>query len=144
MPSIATTARSCSRLATASSHSLVRRLPTKTVHRARSTRRCACRKNSSATPNRLRTQGKLPLQARVGVNTGEVVVRSIQTEGGRAEYTPIGHSTSLAARMQALAPVGSIATTNATRKLCEGYFTFKSLGPTLVKGVSEPIEVYEV
>jgi predicted ATPase len=46
--------------------------------------------------------------------------------------------------MQALAPVGSIAATDATRKLCEGYFTFKSLGPTLVKGVSEPIEVYEV
>jgi class 3 adenylate cyclase len=72
------------------------------------------------------------------------VVRSIQTEGGRAEYTPIGHSTSLAARMQALAPVGSIATTNATRKLCEGYFTFELLGPTAVKGVSEPIEVWEV
>ena len=50
--------------------------------------------------DRLRQQGKLPLQARVGVNTGEVVVRSIQTEGGHAEYTPIGHATGLAARMQ--------------------------------------------
>jgi class 3 adenylate cyclase len=56
--------------------------------------------------DRLREQGKLPLQARVGVNTGEVVVRSIQTEGGHAEYTPIGHATGLAARMQVLAPVG--------------------------------------
>ena len=37
-----------------------------------------------------------------------------------------------------------IAVTGVTRKLCEGYCTFKSLGPTLVKGVSEPIEVYEV
>jgi predicted ATPase len=46
--------------------------------------------------------------------------------------------------MQALAPVGSIAATGVTRKLCEGYFTFKSLGPALVKGVSEPVEVYEV
>ena len=92
----------------------------------------------------LRAQGKLPLQARAGINTGEVVVRSLQTGAGHTEYTPIGHSTSLAARMQALAPVGSIAATGVTRKLCEGYFTFKSLGPTLVKGVSEPIEVYEV
>ncbi|MBV8360240.1 MAG: adenylate/guanylate cyclase domain-containing protein, partial [Deltaproteobacteria bacterium] len=82
----------------------------------------------------LRAQGKLPLQARAGINTGEVVVRSLQTGAGHTEYTPIGHSTSLAARMQALAPVGSIAATGVTRKLCEGYFTFKSLGPTLVKG----------
>jgi class 3 adenylate cyclase len=50
---------------------------------------------------RLRQAGKLPVEARVGVNTGEVVVRSIATGEGHAEYTPIGHSTSLAARMQA-------------------------------------------
>jgi hypothetical protein len=78
------------------------------------------------------------------VNTGEVVVRSIATGDGRAEYTPIGHSTSLAARMQTLAPTGSIAITDATRKFCEGYFSFKSLGPTVVKGVSEPVLVNEV
>jgi class 3 adenylate cyclase len=94
--------------------------------------------------NQLRSQGRLPLQARVGLNTGEVVVRSLETSAGHTEYTPIGHSTSLAARMQVLAPVGSIAATGAMRKFCEGYFTFKSLGPTIVKGVSEPIEVYEV
>jgi tetratricopeptide (TPR) repeat protein len=50
----------------------------------------------------------------------------------------------LAARMQTLAPVGSVAVTDATRKLCEGYFAFKSLGPTTVKGVSEPVNVAEV
>jgi class 3 adenylate cyclase len=92
----------------------------------------------------LRGQGRLPLQARVGLNTGEVVVRSIVTGDGNAEYAPIGHSTGLAARMQTLAPVGSIAATDTTRKLCEGYFTFKSLGPTVVKGVGAPVEVYEV
>lgn len=59
------------------------------------------------------------------MNTGEVVVRSIETEDGHAEYSSIGHSTSLAARMPALAPTGSIAVTDATRKLCEGYITFK-------------------
>jgi predicted ATPase len=46
--------------------------------------------------------------------------------------------------MQALAPVGSIAATEKIRKLCEGYFLFKSLGPTKIKGVSEPVNVYEV
>jgi class 3 adenylate cyclase len=94
--------------------------------------------------NQLRSQGRVPLQARVGLNTGEVVVRALETGEAHAEYTPIGHSTSLAARMQVLAPVGSIAATDATRKLCEGYFTFKSLGPTIIKGVSEAVNVYEV
>ena len=93
---------------------------------------------------KLREAGNPPIEARVGVNTGEVVVRSIPTGEGHAEYTPIGHSTSLAARMQALAPTGSIAIADATRKLCEGYFTFKPLGPTRVKGVSEVVNVYEV
>jgi class 3 adenylate cyclase len=83
--------------------------------------------------DRLRAEGHAPLQARVGVNTGEVVVRSIHT-GERAEYTPIGHSTGLAARMQVLAPIGSIAVTEATQRLCAGYFAFSALGPARVKG----------
>ena len=45
----------------------------------------------------LRAAGNLPIEARIGINTGEVVVRSISTAEGRTEYTPIGHSTSLAA-----------------------------------------------
>jgi len=93
---------------------------------------------------RLREAGNLPIEARVGVNTGEVVVRSLATGDGHVEYTPIGHSTSLAARMQALAPSGSIATADATRRLCEGYFTFKPLGPARVKGVSDPVNIHEV
>jgi class 3 adenylate cyclase/tetratricopeptide (TPR) repeat protein len=93
---------------------------------------------------KLRVAGNLPVEARVGVNTGEVVVRSIATGQGNVEYAPIGHSTGLAARMQALAPSGSIAATDQIRKLCEGYFVFKSLGPTKVKGVSEPVIVHEV
>ena len=93
---------------------------------------------------RLREAGNLPIEARVGVNTGEVVVRSITTGEGHTEYTPIGHTTNLASRMQALAPTGSIAISEQTRKLVEGYFQLKPLGPTKVKGVSEPVNVYEV
>src|SRR5208283_3950225 len=88
--------------------------------------------------------GGTPIQCRIGVNTGEVVVRSIHTGAGHVEYTPIGHTTNLASRMQTAAPVGSIAVTEATRKLCEGYFTLKPLGATKVRGVSEPVNVYEV
>ena len=94
--------------------------------------------------DRIRQEGRLPLQARVGANTGEVVVRSIATGGGNVEYTPIGHTANLASRMQALAPIGSIAVTETTRGLCEGYFVLKSLGPTRVKGLAEPVNVYEV
>ena len=93
---------------------------------------------------RLREAGNPPLEIRIGVNTGEVVVRSIRTADAHTEYTPIGHSMNLAARMQTLAPTGSIAITEATQKLTAGYFEFKSLGPTRIKGVSEPVNVYEV
>src|ERR1700730_7200998 len=93
---------------------------------------------------RLREAGNPPIEVRIGVNTGEVVVRSIRTADAHTEYTPIGHSTSLAARMQTLAPTGSIAITEATRKFTAGYFELKALGPTRVKGVSEPVNVYEV
>src|SRR5713101_582633 len=93
---------------------------------------------------KLREAGNLTIEGRVGVNTGEVVVRSIQTGDAHTEYTPIGHTANLAARMQVLAPIGSIATTEQVRKLCEGYFLFNGLGPTKVKGVSEPVHVYEV
>ena len=54
------------------------------------------------------------------------VVRSIHTGAGHVEYTPIGHMTNLASRMQTAAPVGSIAVTEATRRLCEGYFMLKA------------------
>src|SRR6202047_762090 len=46
--------------------------------------------------------------------------------------------------MQALAPIGSLATTERLRKLCEGSFPFKAPGPTKVKGVAEPVNIYEV
>ena len=93
---------------------------------------------------RLRAQGSPPVEIRVGLNTGEVVVRSIRTDDAHTEYTPIGHSMSLAARMQTLAPTGSIVITEQTQKLTAGYFDLKPLGPARIKGVTDPINVYEV
>src|SRR5260370_9883496 len=46
--------------------------------------------------------------------------------------------------MQALGPIGSIAVAEATHLLCEGYLSFKALGATRVKGVSDPVNVYQV
>ncbi len=93
--------------------------------------------------NRIGVEESRRVQARVGINSGEAVVRSLSV-GGRAEYTPIGHSIGLAARLQALAPIGSVAVTAETRKLCDGYFKFRPLGPVRIRGVSEPVAIYEV
>jgi len=93
---------------------------------------------------KLRGEKGVNLQVRVGVNSGEVVVRSIKTGEGHVEYTPIGHSTSLASRLQALSAPGSIAISETVRKRVEGYFALKPLGPARIKGVSEAVNVFEV
>src|SRR5215469_5719222 len=92
---------------------------------------------------KLRAEKGVNLQVRVGANTGEVVVREIRT-GKHTEYLPIGHSTGVAARLQALAAPGSIVISESMRKLVEGYFALKPLGPARIKGISEPLEIYEV
>src|SRR5205807_4907003 len=79
---------------------------------------------------KLVADGGTPLEARVGVNTGEVVVRTLTMANGHTEYTPIGHTANLASRMQAIAATGSIAITEHTRRLVEGYFQLKSRGPS--------------
>ena len=94
--------------------------------------------------DRLRERGEPPVLIRIGINVGEAVVRTIKTGETDTEYTPIGHSISLASRLQALAPPGSIAISHAVRQLVEGYFTINDLGRARIKGVTEPVEVYEV
>jgi class 3 adenylate cyclase len=87
--------------------------------------------------------GGIPVTGRVGLNTGEVVMRLVQT-GGHTEYSPVGHAINLASRMQEVAPPGGVAVSEETRRLVEGYFELRGLGPTEVRGVGEAIEVYEV
>src|SRR5229473_6174889 len=94
---------------------------------------------------RLRVEKSLPsLQIRVGINTGEVVMRGVRKDDLHTDYTPIGHSTGLASRMEGLATPGSIVVSEHTYKLTEGYFEFKPLGAVRVKGVSEPVSIYEM
>ena len=94
--------------------------------------------------DKLRERGQPPLSVRVGVNSGEVVVRSIQTGHVHTEYSPIGHSISLAARLQTLAAPGSVVIGESVQRFVEGYFQLKALGASRIKGVSEPVNVYEV
>jgi class 3 adenylate cyclase/tetratricopeptide (TPR) repeat protein len=89
-----------------------------------------------------RTEG-IPIQIRVGLNSGEVVVRSIGSDL-KMDYTAVGQTTHLAARMEQLATPGSILITADTLHLAEGYVEVKPLGPVSVKGLSEPVEIWEV
>ena len=93
--------------------------------------------------DRLAKLGKPTIEVRIGINSGEVVMRAVET-GGRLEYSSIGHTANLAARLQTLAPAGSIAVSERTRRLVEGYFELRPLGPATVKGISDPIDAYEV
>jgi class 3 adenylate cyclase/predicted ATPase len=92
----------------------------------------------------LRREHGITVLIRVGVNTGEAVVRSIRTDNLHTDYVPIGHATSVAARLESLAAPGSILVSEPTYRLTEGYFEFRSLGAAQVKGVSRPVPIYEV
>ena len=89
-----------------------------------------------------RREGILP-QIRVGLNSGEVVVRSIASDL-QVDYTAVGETTHLAARVEQAASPGSILITGATLQLVDGYVRVGSLGPVKVKGRSTPVEVYEL
>jgi class 3 adenylate cyclase len=83
------------------------------------------------------------VQIRVGLNSGEVVVRSIGSDL-RMDYTAVGQTTHLAARMEQLATPGSILLAPDTLQLAEGYVQVRPLGPVQVKGLGDPVEVYEL
>jgi class 3 adenylate cyclase/tetratricopeptide (TPR) repeat protein len=89
-----------------------------------------------------RTQGLL-VQIRVGLNSGEVVVRTIGNDL-HMDYSAVGQTTHLAARMEQLAAPGSILLTIATLRLVEGLVQVNALGPTPIKGLTEPVDVSEL
>jgi class 3 adenylate cyclase/tetratricopeptide (TPR) repeat protein len=91
----------------------------------------------------LRRAHGVDVQIRVGLNSGDVVVRSIGSDL-HMDYTAVGQTTHLAARMEQLARPGSTLMTAATLRGAEGYVQVKPLGPMPVKGLAEPIAVYEV
>ena len=89
-----------------------------------------------------RTRG-LELRMRVGLNSGEVVVRAIGNDL-HMDYSAVGETTHLAARMEQLATPGSSRLTAATLRLVEGLVQVTALGPVPVKGLEEPVEVFEL
>jgi class 3 adenylate cyclase/tetratricopeptide (TPR) repeat protein len=85
----------------------------------------------------------IPLQIRVGLNSGEVVVRTISSDL-HMDYSAVGQATHLAARMEQLATPGSIVLSGSTLRLVEGLVRVNDLGPIPIKGMTEPVEVYEL
>jgi len=91
----------------------------------------------------IRGQHGVSVQIRVGLNSGEVVVRAIRSDL-RVEFNAVGQTTHLAGRMEQLAVPGQIFLTDQTLRLVEGLVTVRSLGPVPVKGLAAPMLVYEL
>src|SRR5262249_4976867 len=89
-----------------------------------------------------RTEG-IVTRIRVGINSGEVVVRSIGSDL-HMDYTAVGQTTHLAARMEQMASPGSILITQRTLRLAENAVNVRPLGARQVKGLDTPIEIYEL
>jgi class 3 adenylate cyclase len=79
------------------------------------------------------------VQVRVGLNSGDVVVRAIGSDL-RMDYSAVGQTTHLAARMEQLARPGVTLLTADTLRLAEGYVEVEPLGPVPLKGLADPIE----
>ena len=91
----------------------------------------------------LRRRQGVPVQIRVGLNSGKVVVGAMGSDF-RVEYTAVGPNTHLAARMEQIAQPGTTLITAATMRLVEGLVEVKPLEPVPVKGLAEPIDVFEL
>jgi class 3 adenylate cyclase/tetratricopeptide (TPR) repeat protein len=85
----------------------------------------------------------IEVQIRVGLHSGEVVVRAIGNDL-HMDYSAIGQTTHLAARMEQLAPPGTIRLTAETLRLAEGWVHVTPLGPVPIKGLPDPVEVCEL
>jgi class 3 adenylate cyclase/tetratricopeptide (TPR) repeat protein len=85
----------------------------------------------------------MPVTIRVGLNSGDIVVRAIGNDL-QMDYTVIGQTVHLASRMEQMARPGSVLITGNTLQLAEGYVSVRSLGPVPVKGLADPLQIYEV
>jgi class 3 adenylate cyclase/tetratricopeptide (TPR) repeat protein len=92
---------------------------------------------------RLQAKHGMPLQIRIGINTGPVVVGPVGSDR-KMDYAAIGDTTNLASRLQTLAQPGVILISESTQRLVRGFFAVESVGPLGVRGKSEPVAAYAV
>jgi class 3 adenylate cyclase/tetratricopeptide (TPR) repeat protein len=92
----------------------------------------------------LKTNFSTALQVRIGIATGMVVVGDLVGEGAAKEFEVVGETPNLAARLQAVAMAGSVLICENTRRLTEGQFEYRNVGPVMLKGWAEPLPAWEV
>ena len=90
--------------------------------------------------NKLTVGESGPLQVRIGIATGLVVVGDLIGQGVAQEHGVVGETPNLAARLQALADLGQVVIAQSTRRLAGGLFTYHDLGPVALKGFPMPVE----
>jgi class 3 adenylate cyclase/tetratricopeptide (TPR) repeat protein len=117
------------------------------AHEDHAVRACYAALDMQATIRRYADEARrahgVAIEIRIGLNSGEVVVRAIGSDL-HMDYTAVGQTTHLAARMEQLATGGRSLLTADTLRLAEGYVEVKPLGPVPVKGVQAPIDVYDL
>jgi len=86
---------------------------------------------------------RVAVNVRIGLNSGEVVVRTIGSDL-RMDYSAIGQTTHIAGRMEQLAAPGTTLMAQATAALVEGYVRVRSLGRREIKGLVNPLELFEL
>jgi class 3 adenylate cyclase len=91
----------------------------------------------------LATEQRPPLEVRVGIHTGPVIVGTVGNDL-KMDYTAIGDTTNLAARLQGLARPGTVLLSEEARRLADGPFRFRSIGTLAVRGRAGPVEAWEV
>jgi class 3 adenylate cyclase len=92
----------------------------------------------------LRANSKVPpIFFRIGINTGPVVVGTVGNNL-QVQFTAVGDTINMAARVEGLAEPGTIYVTEETFRLTQGLFQFQALGKKVVKGQEGPVSVYRV
>jgi class 3 adenylate cyclase/tetratricopeptide (TPR) repeat protein len=101
------------------------------------------RETMSAYNAELNAERDIEIRLRLGLNTGLVVVGRIGDDL-RMDYTAVGDTTNVAARLQSLAEPGTILVAEPTHRLVEGYVLSEAQGPVQVRGRSQPVAVYSI
>lgn len=102
-----------------------------------------CQQRLQALADRVRLEHGLSFGARAGINTGPVVIGTL-VDGSRQEFTAQGPTVHLAARMEQIAPPGGVMLTENSARLVDGYMRLRTIGPTQVKGLDAPVDVFEL